>query len=103
MTRPLLKTLGCYPKPLVSWLSSGYCYQSFFGKVTRVVGLPSRPTFRIRATQSACLSPFALGYSSTKSVSPCNATPVGDQGRSAFRTFSTLPSVVILTTQRQPV
>src|SRR6516225_6574937 len=33
---------------------------------------------------------------------PCTSTPVGDHGRSAFRTTSTLPSRVILTTRWQP-
>src|SRR5262249_15906875 len=39
----------------------------------------------------------------TYTSGPETATPVGDQGRSAFRTVSTLPSGGIFTTQWQPV
>src|SRR5207248_7749585 len=74
----------------------------FFGSrviVARMVTLPSRASFRTRGSQPLSGPAFALVYSSTYTSSPNTATPVGDHGRSAFKTVSTLPAGVIFTTQ----
>src|SRR6266478_10253078 len=67
----------------------------------RTATLPSEPSFRTRGTQPDSLSGFV--YSSTNTSCRRTATPVGDQGFSAFNTVSTLPPVVTFTTQRQPL
>src|SRR6266545_3794566 len=65
-----------------------------------VVTLPSLATLR---TLGKSCSELGLMCSSTYTSPPCNATPHGAQGFSAFKIVVTLPSDVILMTQPQPV
>src|SRR5207245_3255962 len=97
-----------FPVPTLSVFRSGSrqghqglsCFPSRT-TVARVVTRPPRPSLRTRGSQSGAAFPSV--YSSTYTSAPNTATPVGDHGRSAFTTTSTLPSGAIFTTQRPPV
>src|SRR2546427_2225447 len=83
------------------WPTRFYFFSDLPGSgatVTKVVTLPSRPNFRTRGSQPSLGPPFAFVYSRMNSSPRWTATPVGDQGRAAFKTVSTLPSGEIFTT-----